>query len=430
MVKNNLPVGKINNPSFIIPDINNSKNDVKVEGIDTPLFSSVKNLSPFRQYQRLDDQVLRLLYHRSPQIRLCIDGIVGEISSRTPKLIPLVDNISKDILTKLEIFSYKFFGKVNRKKDSIRVLISKIVRDLLVHDRFFIEKVRDRNGRLVELYARDPLYIVIDKNEHGVINNFRQIKDTYEIKFNVKDIIYAPLHACSYDDYGIPIIEGIVDEVASLLLATRTIANYIFDDSVPPGLLVLGEIGEVAYERLKQEFKDPNKRNQIKVIRNIKPENINWLRLDRSISSESKIDYLLDRLEKIILKSFQIPTDRELGSRGSAEIAYKVSQSKLIDPIIKIIEEKFTKEIFEEEFGLPVKFKLFKMADLDSTEFYENSRAVNLMVNNGILTVNEAREILGFMPISGGSRRLAKLGNEIITFDDTGMPKRSPDFVD
>ena len=396
---------------------------VKVEGIETEI-KPFNHLAPFRKYSRVNDHILRVLSHRNAQIRACIDGIAGTILSRQPKLLPMFEkDNSQTLINALNVFAMKFFAKVNRKGDTIRTLIAKAVRDLLVHDRFFIEKVRNREGKLVELYVRDPVHIVIEKDEHGVIKRFKQVVGGKTVEFSPEDMIYAVLHPCSYDDYGIPIIENIIDEVASLILSTRVIANYIFDDSIPPGILVLGEIGEVAYERLKQEFSNPETRSQIKVIRNIDPDKVDWVRFDRSLSSDNKLDYILDRLDKIIYKAFQIPTERELGSRGAAEIAYKVANSRLIEPIVKIIEDTFTYSIFVQEFDLPVRFALLKMGDLDSADFLNKSRAINLMVNNGVLTVNECRSILGFTPVRGGNKRMAKLGNEIVTFDSEGNPK-------
>jgi len=417
------------NSEIQVPEVPKVDNKVRVEGIDTRFITQFQTFTPYRRYSRVSDQLLRYLYLRTSRLRECIDGIAGEVSSRLPVLVPIPKKLPQEIYIALEKFAEKFFGKLNRKKDTIQTLISKVVRDLLVHDRFFIEKVRNKKGELVELYVRDPMYMIIDKNDSGIIERFRQVIQDKEVEFSPDDIIYGVLHPCSYDDYGLPIIEGILDEVASLILSTRTIANYIFDDSIPPGILVLGEIGEAAFQRLKEEFKNPELRNRIKVIRNIDPKNVDWIRLDRSISSENKLDFLLERIDTIILKAFQIPTEREISSRGGSEMAYKISQSKLIEPIIKLIEKLFTEEIFWKEFNLPVEFRLLKRTDVSGDEFYDKSRSLSLLVNSGILTANEARMILGSKPIAGGDIRIGKLGNEYIYYDDTGMPRRIPDFL-
>jgi len=421
-----------NENTLNVPDLDKEKESkVVVEGIESKLNTTFNNLSPYRKYERVNDNVLRYLYLRTSRLRECIDGICGEISSRIPLLIPTDKNLSKEALKALEKFAQDFFGSINRKKDTIQSLINRIVRDLLVFDRFVIEKVRNRNKFLVELYARDPSQVVIDKNEQGVILRFRQVVEGNEIEFSPEDIIYAVLHPSSYDDYGIPIIEGILDEIASLLLATRLIANNVFDDSTPPGILVLGEIGEEAYKRLKAEFTDPKLRNRIKVIRNLSPQEIDWIRLDRSLTSESKIDYLLSRVDQIIYKAFQIPTDKEISSRGGSETAYKISQSRLIEPIVKLIENVFTREIFEKEFNLPVKFKLLRLPDVSSQEFYDKSRGISALINTGVISFNEAREILGLPPVAGGDRRFVKLGNEVVEYNsETGQPERLPDFMD
>lgn len=411
-------------------DLSQNKSKVTIEGFEYPLFgSSFQSLSPIRFYARVSDELLRKLYLRTSRIRECVDGIARVVANHFIT-IEVPQEYKTELKSKvLQQFLNKFFAQVNRKQETIRILIEKSVRDLLVHSRSFIEKVRNIKGELVELYVRDPLYITIQKDEHGVINSFIQYIHDKKVIFSTKDIIFLVFNSCSFDDYGLPIIEGILDEVASLILGTRTIANFILDDSVPPGILILGELGEEAYNRLKIMFTDPAEKNKLKVIRNIEPNQVNWLRLDRSISSETKIDYLLDRIDTIIFKAFQLPINTELKTKVGAEFTEKMNQSKLITPLVNLIEDKFTYEIFYKEFNLPIKLSLLP-SNLTSQEYLDKARGLTLLLNSGALTINEVRKILGFPQINNGYIRLGKLGNEFIIFDeDTGMPKRIPDFI-
>jgi len=410
-----------------VPALDKSK--VVVEGFEYPTFSKVDFLTPYRRYARVTDELLRRLYLRTARIRECVDGIAREIASREIVLEIESDTISDLDYKALKNFADKFLGKVNRKGDTLRSLIEKAVRDLLVHSRFCIEKVRNAKGEVVELYARDPAYIVLEKDEHGVVEKFIQNIEGKRVDFDPDDIIFGVFNPCSFDDYGIPIIEGILDEVASLILGTRTIAYFIFDDAIPPGVLVLGELGEEAYNRLKEMFTNPQERNKMKVIRNIDPNLVKWVRLDRSISSETKLDYLLDRLDNIIFRAFQVPTGKESTSRGGAEFIDKLSQSKLILPLVTLIEDKLTYDLFKFEYGLPVRLKLLKNI-IGSQEFYDYARGLALLVNNGVITYNEARKLISLPQLKIGNVRIGKLGNEYVIFDEnTGLPKRLPEFI-
>ncbi len=401
---------------------------VQVEGFEYPSIYKVEYFSPFRRTGRISDNLLETLYLRTSKLRECVDGIAREVSSHEITLIPLLEDVPKEFWKAIKIFSISFFSQVNRKYDNFRILIEKIVRDLLVFSRAFVEKVRDKNGNVVELYVRDPKYIIIQKDEHGVITSFTQNLQGKKVEFDPKDIIYFTFNPCSYDDYGLSIIEGILDEIATLILANRTIANHIFDDTVPPGVLVLGEIGEEAYERLKAMFTNPAERNKLKVIRNIDPSEVSWIKLDRSLSSDQKIDYLLDRLDEIIMKAFQIPLDKTMSSRGGAEMTDKIAKSKLITPLVKLLEDKFTYELFVSEFKLPVQLQFIK-STLNAQEFYDISRGTALLVNSGVINANEARQNLGLLPISSGVKRIGKLGNEFVVFDEEGTPHRLPEFA-
>lgn len=419
--------------------LNNSQNNIKlskdknsiveVDGFEYPLYTSQYiTLTPYRIYGRASDELLRRLYLRTSRIRECVDGIAREVANRFIT-IDIPKEYKSELKSKvLQSFLFKFFNNINRKQETIRIIIEKIVRDLLVHSRSFIEKVRTIKGELVELYVRDPVYISIKKDEHGIIEYFIQYIQDKQVIFKTDDLIFFIFNACSFDDYGLPIIEGILDEVASLILGTRTIANYIFDDTIPPGILILGELGEEAYNRLKAMFTNPEEKNKLKVIRNIDPDQVSWLRLDRSISSETKLDYLLERLDHIILKAFQVPVYDELKSRGGAELSDKLSQSKLIQPLVNLIEDKFSYEIFYKEFQLPIKLALLNI-QFTAQEFLDKARGITLLLNSGILTINEARKLIGQVSIPEGYIRIGKLGNEFIIFDeDSGIPKRVLDF--
>ena len=411
----------------IIDEVRDTGGSVNVEGYDGLLLANKlgKNLQqPLRTYGRVSDTIIRSLYHRSSQIRSCVDGIVGEIFGRNPRVIPLSEDFPEEFVKVIEAF----FRKVNRKKDNIRRLITRATRDLLVHDRFFIEKVRNRKGELVELYVRDPIYMIINKDKNGVITGYRQVINGKTSEFGVDDIIYGCLNPASYDDYGIPIIEGIIDEVCSLILANYNIADILANDSIPPGVLVLGEIGEAAYKRLKEDLQNKEEKTKLKVLRNV--DKADWIAFDRPLN-ENQVDYLLGRLDDIVSKAFQMPTKKEVSGKTSAEISHRITLSRLITPIIKIWEDAITESVFIDEFELyGLQFKLLKETSIDPQEALEKARAIKLL-SNGILTINECREMLDFGVIKGGDIRFTTLGNEVIYYDDeTGMPERAPDFKD
>ena len=409
----------------ISQEVRDTNGSVGVEGYDGFLFTTRlgKNLlQPIRHYGRVSDTIIRSLYHRSSQIRSCVDGIVGEMSGRNPRIIPADENYPELVIKVIETF----FRKVNRKKDNIRRVVTRATRDLLVHDRFFIEKVRNRKGDLVELYVRDPIYMIIDKDTNGVITGYRQVIQNKITNFEPNDIIYGCLNPCSYDDYGIPIIEGIVDETCSLILANYNISDILANDSIPPGVLVLGEIGDAAYKKLKNDLSKKEERTKLKVLRNV--ENADWIAFDRPLN-ENQVDYLLGRLDDIVSKAFQMPTKKEVASRTGAEVSHRITLSRLITPIIKIWEDVITEDILINEFELEgLRFKLLKETSIDPQEAVEKARAIKLLAN-GILTINECREMLDFGVVKGGDKRFTILGNEVIFYDDeTGMPERAPDF--
>ncbi|MCD6318091.1 phage portal protein, partial [Candidatus Aerophobetes bacterium] len=266
----------------------------------------------------------------------------------------------------------------------------------------------------------------IDKDKHGKLLGYKQLYQANTVTFKPDEIIYFQFNPNTYSIYGQPIIESIIDEVATLLFTNEYIASYFTEDSIPPGILNLGPIGPEAYKAAKQEFMMYRGRLSKQFIRVVRgSNNIQWIWLRRA-NAESQLDELRKSVERIIFRNFGIQPI-EYGSsevnRSTALIQFKISKAKMLYPLINAINDCFTRGLLEDAGYKDLRFVIKKPLYDDEAEV---SRADQRYVWNGIMSINEVRKKRGMTPsdIPGGDKHIIKVGSQIIYVEDLDDPEK------
>ena len=101
----------------------------------------------------------------------------------------------------------------------------------------------------------------------------------------------------------------------------------------------------------------------------------------------------------------------EMGTmpRATANAQLDVSASHLIVPILELIQAKYNNSIipevtrlFGEEYVGLINFHFDREARLTPAEQYDMARKHEVLVKSGVMTINEARNEIGLMPVDGG----------------------------
>lgn len=375
----------------------------------------------------LSYQQLKNLYLNTPKIRECVDGIARRVATATYSLFPLPSlSITKNqYLLYLSKFQ-EFFSNLNNKQDNWYTFLLKVAKDLLIYDICFIEKVRDENGQVVELYVREPFNFFMKKDKHGQILEYVQISGGNIISFNPSDLIVIVLTPSSFEDWGHPLLEVILNEVTKLFYMYDEILNVIIDNqSIPGALLSLGQIGEEAFQRLKEEYM--NNPSGLKIVRGLDADDIKYIPLGDGVPKNTT-DFieLIEKVEEIIYTTFQIQHLERIRVSEVAKLQASYLKSNLIQPILEVISQALTTHLIQSELNLPLQLKLI-LPILNSSEFYDLSRSVAQLVNTGIMSLNEARLICGLPFDPDLNFTYIKLGNEILYVEDE-TPQRLEDF--
>jgi HK97 family phage portal protein len=378
----------------------------------------------------LSYKLLRHIYQISSAVRPAVDSIAREISTLPWKVI----HRDYQYHTPAETAKITdFLAHPNYDREGFSTVIHKYIVDMLVCGKGVIEKVRNPIGELKEIIARDSSLFAPKVNDYGFIINYIEYKrDTLtEIaKHRKENLIYKTFTPTSYSFGTCPIIETIINEVALLMLSVKAIAWAFTKDEIPPGVLHLGEIGEVALERAKASFEATKGilgQHSLRVVDNV--DKVSWVPFTRPFR-EMQVAELMPMIERIVARNFGLsPVESSLTdvARGVAESSFASSQSKLTQPMMTTTAEMLNLEIVEE---LNDKAK-FIYVRIPQESLDSRSKSYADLTDRGLITANEARLNLGFDPVKGGDLRTVRLGNEVAPFDEeTGLPiYRKPEPV-
>lgn len=378
---------------------------------------------------RLSYNELRSLYETSSSIRPSVDSLVREIAG-IPWQILYEDRKYHD--SPICSMVTKFFKKMNFDNQDISAIFSSFLNDILVIDKGIIEKVRNPFGQLLELRAVDSAHFtpIIDSNMKSItsyreyVPNYSNPQKTCNHIHSKNDIIYKTFSTITYSYNPLPIIETIVNEVSLLMLTVKNIGAVFSNDDIPPGILHLGNIGLDALERAKASFqqtKDITEKGfSIKVVDNV--DKVDWVAFNRPFR-EMQLAELIPIIERIVARNFGLaPVEAGLGGGGktSATIGKQDSRSRMLFPLIKMLESVVNNEILY-ELHPNLQFSYFP-GNIDADTEYEKNLLAQVRL--GIISLNEFRLETGRPAVKGGDRRYVLLGNEFAEIDaNTGEVK-------
>jgi hypothetical protein len=294
-------------------------------------------------------------------------------------------------------------------------MMTAMVTDLLVYDAGVIELVNDADGRLVELqtWLGSEWFPVTD--EHGHLIRFdQQTEDTPEqpISLPPEDLAYFKLYTNNRSTLGLPVLETVINECLTCVLASEHAMLSLDADEIPPGLLVLGGVAGQAAERARSDLMAmKGKDHRIRVVTSPQPNGIDakWLEL-RHTPKDLEMQQVVEAMRKAIWRTFGV-MPIELGEsagvpRATAEIQMDVASSHLISPILELIQARINTQVLPrllDEFDEgQVSFLFDRAAPLTAQEKLDTAKRSEILLEHGVITVNEVRAEMGLMPVDGG----------------------------
>ena len=253
-------------------------------------------------------------------------------------------------------------------------------------------------------------------------------KDTYverytfsqEIDYSPKEIIHIKENSFYSIYRGVPRLSPAL-RTMQLMAAMRKFQDNFFKNGAVPGLVLKSPntLSEKIKERMIQSWgarykPEAGGRRPLILDGGIEVDNLTYVNF-----KELDFQSAIAENEKIILKALGVPPIMlDSGNNANIRPNMRLYYLETILPIVRKINFAF-----ERFFGFTIKEDVTDIPALQP-ELRDQSQYYTSLVNGGIITVNEAREQLGFEPVDGQDdvRIPANIAGSAANPDEGGRP--------
>ena len=287
--------------------------------------------------------------------------------------------------------------------DSFRSLCEQVLDDIIVGGYGAMElRLTGDERRPLELFPVDGATIQMRADWDGAAESVRyvQVSPASGQKVELKDceLSYVRLNARSYTPFGLGRLEVAFETIHEFLGAHRFAAK-LASNSVVQYALWMQELDPAQHERLIRWWQDEIEgtgRVPILTAEN-KPE---VLRFGVGTDADLRLAWQ-QFLIRVIASAFDLPP-LLLGleadvNRSTAEELTELAFRTAIVPTARLLAEHITRDAFAKRLGWDD--LEFVFLGLDATDPLEQAQIDQILLNCGVLTVNEARAARGWQPI-------------------------------
>jgi len=295
--------------------------------------------------------------------------------------------------------------------DSFRVLWEQVIEDLLVGGFGAVEMEAIGDPlRPFHLWAVDGATIQIDSRWDGSPEKPRYAQATGRmgadalIPLRDNELIYVRLNPRTHTPFGLGRLEVAFETVNQFLSANRY-AGRLAANSVVQYALWLNESTPEQHDRLIRWWQDEIEgTGRVPVLSTpTKPE---VLRFAGGTDADLRLAWQ-EMLIRLIANAFELPP-MLLGIQGdvnrstAGELADEAFQSAVV-PVAKLIAEHITRDLFAKKLGWR-EFE-FCFNDLETRDETREVAMQRTLIEAGVLTVDEVREMRGLPPLAGIGNR-------------------------
>ena len=362
---------------------------------------------------RLAPQSARLMYQYNVVVRMAVDTIINEVTSAKWDIMPKEKDEKLDEAGKkaqeARIKEVKaFFENPNDNDENFRSVLEKMMRDLLLLDAGVVEKVRNKAGKIAEVYAIDGGTIKIDADRHGAIKGYWQDLQQEGLKpqwFDRRDFIYLMMNPRTDSLYGISPLESLNNIVAAFLYGETYNLKYFENSSTPRGVLDLGpNIQEDQMDRFRTYWQAENQQQPHRTfVVGGASSGTKWTPIAIT-PKDMEFNTYMNWLLKIILAVFGVTpsevgwTEEVRGAPATGQLLQSQAfKNKAIYPMMDKVSYYWTKSIIWDEFEFTdLKFEFIEEQSIQ--EKMQKAQYDNIRIMSGVTTADEVRQEEGLGP--------------------------------
>jgi hypothetical protein len=289
--------------------------------------------------------------------------------------------------------------------DSFRSLAEQVLEDIIVGGYGAIElRLTGDDGKPMALYPVDGATIQMRADWNGEPNSIRYVQmvsgmgvgQNVELKDN--ELSYIRLNPRSFTPFGLGRLEVAYETIHEFLGAHRFAAK-LASNSVVQYALWMQEMDPGQHERLIRWWQDEIEgtgRVPILTAEN-KPE---VLRFGVGTDADLRLAWQ-EFLIRVIAAAFDLPPlllglEADVNRSTASEVTELAFRTAIV-PTARLLSEHITRDAIAKRLGWDD--LEFVFLDLDATDPLEQAQIDQILLNSGVMTVNEARAARGWQPL-------------------------------
>jgi HK97 family phage portal protein len=283
--------------------------------------------------------------------------------------------------------------------------LRELIEDLLVLDAPALEIRRNRGGDIIGLDVVDGATIKLLVDDTGrrpkpPAPAFEQVIHGRPWKLlTADDLLYLPRSPRPHKAYGFGPVEQIVMTVNIALRRQAMQLHHFTEGNVPPGLLNAPDGWNAEQIRQFQEWFDSvlagNTASRSRLVWG--PSGTKY----QPFKEAPYKDEFDEWLARIVCYAFSLPATPFVHqlNRATAETAQAAALAEGLAPLMGWVK-RLADQVIQDRMGHAD--LEFAWVDLRPADPSEQARMLDIYLRDGVYTINEARDMLGFDPVPGG----------------------------
>ena len=285
--------------------------------------------------------------------------------------------------------------------DSFRSLAEQVLEDVIVGGFGAVEVQRsDDPAKPLVLWPVDGATIRMRANWDGRTDSVRYVQATQQfgpggqIELNDEELIYIRLNARTHTPFGLGRLEVAFESINACLSAHRY-ASRLASNSVVQYALWLKDLSPAHHERLIRWWQDEIEGTGKVPILSVesKPE---VLRFGGGTDADLRLAWQ-EFLLRVIADAFDLPPqflglERDVNRSTAAEMNDVAFQHAIV-PTARLLAEHISRDVIGKRLGWHD--LEFVFTELDAKNEMQQAQIEEILLRNGVLTVNEVRRMRG-----------------------------------
>jgi HK97 family phage portal protein len=405
-------------------------------------FASLLGDPGMKRPSKITMQTLRKMSRTNWVDRTCITTLRDEITGLPWNIEPI--DPKKPYNETLQKYFTKILQKPNSNNENWRTFIDKLIEDILVVDAGVIEKVRDDDGFIKEIYYVDGATIRPRFDEHGIVGNPAYEQYVADVgpggtinsnkviaEWPNEDMIYMqwnPQGAMDVFPYGLSPVEAGLAVATAFLYAEAFNLGFFRNNAIPPVIFNLGkDTSNTEIEKfrafLSAEMSGEGGWHSPMV--GAFGDGFDVKQVTKNPSDMAWGEYVQWQMRWKVALYRMSPQDIGFTLdqyKVEGQVQQQISKNKAVNSLKGVVQQYINTEIIGDDCWEDGAENLqFNWIDTTAVDPKVQAEVDQIYVNSGIKTRDEIRVDQGLDEVEGGDKPLVTAGSALIPLTQAGM---------